>query len=54
MTTRDAGLVALGFLGGMIVSALALGTAMAEVERGRSIDAWLRTLSARSWKVERP
>ena len=49
MNDRDAGLIALGFVAGVAVSALALWTALVQVERGQSIDAMLQRLAARSW-----
>ena len=46
---RDAGLVAIGFVGGVAFVMLGLAAAIAEVERGRSIDALVQRLAARSW-----
>lgn len=49
LSTRDAGLIALGFMGGMLLAAVALAAALSEIERGRSIDAMLQRLASRSW-----
>ncbi|MBI3936918.1 MAG: hypothetical protein HY323_08070 [Betaproteobacteria bacterium] len=54
MTARDVGMVALGFVGGMFFVTFGLAAAMADIERGKSIDAMLRSLSARTWKMEKP
>lgn len=49
---RDSGMIALGFVLGLASSAAVLSWSIAELERGRSIDAMLHALAARSWKRE--